>query len=75
MQILVDRGANIDARDFRGRTPYRLAEGSKQSFQFQTWPETAEFLKKLGANVRLGIAGTVQERLRDVPAADAQQQQ
>jgi len=75
VQILVDRGANIDARDFRGRTPYRLAEGSKQSFQFQTWPETAEFLKKLGANVRLGIAGTVQERLRDVPAADAQQQQ
>src|SRR5262249_49798212 len=29
-QILVERGANIDARDFRGRTPFRLAEGSKQ---------------------------------------------
>ena len=75
IQILVDRGANINARDFRGRTPYRLAEGSKQSFQFQAWPETAEFIKKLGANTTLGIPGTVQERLRDVPAADQQQQQ
>src|SRR5262249_45126645 len=45
VQILVDHGADINARDFRGRTPYRLAEGSKQSFQFQTWPDTAEFLK------------------------------
>jgi ankyrin repeat protein len=75
IQILVDRGANINARDFRGRTAYRLAEGSKQSFQFQAWPETAEFIKKLGANTTLGIPGTVQERLRDVPAADQQQQQ
>ena len=75
IQILVDRGANINARDYRGRTPYRLAEGSKQSFQFQTWPETAAYLKQLGANTSLGIPGTVQERLRDVPAADAQQQQ
>ena len=35
IKYLVDRGADINARDFRGRTPYRLAEGSKQSFQFQ----------------------------------------
>ena len=62
-------------RDFRGRTPYRLAEGSKQSFQFQAFPETAAFLKSLGANIVISIPGTVQERLRDVPAADAQQQQ
>jgi ankyrin repeat protein len=76
VQILVERGANINARDFRGRTAYRLAEGSKQSFQFQAWPETAEFIKKLGADTTLGIPGTVQERLRDVPAvADQQQQQ
>lgn len=71
VQLLVERGANIDARDFRGRTPYRLAEGSKQSFQFQAWPETAKLLQRLGANVRLGIPGTVQERLRDVVAAGA----
>ena len=75
IQILVDRGANINARDYRGRTPYRIAEGSKQSFQFQAYPETAEFIKKLGADTRLGIPGTVQERLRDVPVADQQQQQ
>jgi hypothetical protein len=74
VQFLVDHGANINARDYRGRTPFRLAEGSKQSFQFQTWPETAALLKQLGADTRLGIPGTVQERLRDVPAAGQQQQ-
>jgi ankyrin repeat protein len=73
IKILVDRGANIDARDYRGRTPYRLAEGSKQSFQFQAYPETAEFIKKLGANTKLGIPGTVQERNRDLGAANANQ--
>jgi ankyrin repeat protein len=76
IQILVERGANIDARDYRGRTPYRLAEGSKQSFQFQAYPETAAFIAKLGANTRLGIPGTVHERLRDVTgfiAASTQQ--
>ena len=74
IEYLVAQGADIDARDFRGRTAYRMAEGSKQSFQFQSWPETAAFLERLGANARLGIPGTVQERLRDVPAtADADQ--
>ena len=75
IQILVDRGADINARDFRGRTAYRIAEGAKQSFQFQAYPATAEFIKTLGANTRLGIPGTVQERLRDVPAAGANAQQ
>ena len=73
IEYLVKQGADIDARDFRGRTAYRMAEGSKQSFQFQSWPETAELLKQLGANTRLGIPGTVQERLRDVPVAAHQQ--
>jgi len=72
VQFLVEHGADINRRDFRGRTAYRMAEGSKQSFQFQDWPETAELLKKLGADTRLGIPGTVQERLRD-GAADQQQ--
>jgi ankyrin repeat protein len=71
VKFLVANGANINARDFRGRTPYRLAEGSKQSFQFQTWPETAELLQQLGADTRLGVPGSVQERARDL-AADAQ---
>jgi ankyrin repeat protein len=69
VEYLVKHGANINAREYKGRTPYRLAEGSKQSFQFQAYPETAEFIKKLGANTRLGVSGDVQERLRDVPAA------
>lgn len=72
VQYLVEHGAHIDARDFRGRTAYRLAEGSKQSFQFQEWPETAELLKQLGADTRLGVPGTVQERARDL-AAEARQ--
>ena len=67
IEYLVAQGADIDARDFRGRTAYRMAEGAKQSFQFQTWPETAELLVRLGADTDLGIPGTVQERLRDVP--------
>ena len=69
IEYLVAEGADINARDFRGRTAYRMAEGSKQSFQFQAWPETAELLAGLGANTRLGVPGTVQERLRDVPVA------
>jgi ankyrin repeat protein len=73
IEILVKRGAHINARDFRGRTAYRIAEGSKQSFQFQAYPETAQFIKKLGADATLGIPGTVQERNRDLNAAAANQ--
>ena len=62
IQYLVEQGADIDARDYRGRTAYRMAEGAKQSFQYQAFPETAEFLEKLGANPRLGIPGTIHER-------------
>ena len=67
IEYLVTEGADINARDFRGRTPFRIAEGAKQSFQFQSWPQTAELLKQLGANTRLGIPGAVQERLRNIP--------
>ena len=49
VEYLVGQGADIDARDFRGRTPFRLAEGSKQSFQFQAFPDTAALLAELGA--------------------------
>ena len=66
IEYLVENGADIDERDFRGRTAYRMAEGSKQSFQFQSWPKTAALLAQLGANTELGIPGTVQERLRDI---------
>ena len=66
IEYLVAQGADLDVRDFRGRTPYRIAEGAKQSFQFQTWPETAELLAQLGANVSLSIPGTARQKLRDV---------
>lgn len=75
IEYLVAEGADIDARDFRARTAFRMAEGSKQSFQFQAWPETAALLTRLGANTRLGVPGTVQERLRDVPVSTAQTNQ
>src|SRR5204863_713300 len=76
IKILVDRGARLNARDYRGRTAYRMAEGAKQSFQFQAYPETAQFIKGLGADTTLGIPGDLQERLRDAaPAATQQQQQ
>ena len=67
IEYLVAHGADIDARDFRGRTAFRMAEGAKQSFQFQSWPETAALLARLGADTALGLPGTVQERLRDLP--------
>ena len=82
LELLVKEGADINARDFRGRTPYRIAGGAKQSFHFVAFPETAEFLKSLGANPARGIPGVVQERARDlvsdaahVAAASGQQQQ
>ena len=68
VQYLVDHGAALNARDWRGRTPFRLAEGAKQSFQFQDWPETAALLRSLGADTGLGIPGIVHERLRVVVA-------
>jgi ankyrin repeat protein len=71
IKILVDRGANINARDYRGRTAFRIAEGSKQSFQFQAYSDTAAYIKSLGADTTLGVPGTVQERMRDIPAAKA----
>ncbi len=72
VQYLVEHGADINARDFRGRTPFRLAEGAKQSFQFQAFLETAELLRELGANTRFGIPGTVQERADRAVADDLQ---
>ena len=50
-----------------------MAEGSKQSFQFQSWPETAALLEDLGADTRLGIPGNVQERIRDIVSTNNQQ--
>ena len=62
LQYIVEQGVDVDAEDFRGRTAYRIAEGAKQSFQFQAYPETAAFLQELGADVTLGIPGEELER-------------
>ena len=69
---LVQQGADINARDYRGRTPFRMAEGGKQNFELQAWPETAALLKELGANTRLGIPGAILERA-DHDVTDNQQ--
>jgi hypothetical protein len=68
VQYLAEHGADLNARDWRGRTPFRIAEGAKQSFHYQDWPETAALLKKLGADDTLGIPGTLHERLRGLAA-------
>ena len=65
---LVEHGADIDARDWRGRTAFRLAEGAKQSFHYQEWPAVALLLAELGADTSLGIPGTIHERLRGLLA-------
>ncbi len=62
VEYLVSNGAELDARDWRGRTPFRIAEGAKQAFQFQEWPEVAELLRNLGADTGLGIPGVIHER-------------
>ena len=64
IRLFVQHGAEIDARDWRGRTPFRLAEGAKQTFHYQEWPATAVLLQELGADTSLGIPGTIHERLR-----------
>lgn len=62
IESLLAHGADINVRDYRGRTPFRLAEGSKQTFQFQTWPETAALLATLGADTSIGVPGHIEER-------------
>jgi ankyrin repeat protein len=72
VRTLVEHGSDINARDWRGRTPFRLAEGAKQTFHYQEWPQTAVLLQELGADTSLGIPGTVHERLGRL-AADQDQ--
>ena len=54
IEHLLAHGADIDAQDFRGRTPYRIAEGAQRPLQFHEWPETAAFLADLGADTTRG---------------------
>ena len=59
---LVERGARMNVRDYRGRTPYRLASWARNSTDFYRWPKAAELLRQLGANPRLGVPANLQER-------------
>ena len=55
VEYLVAQGADINAQDFRGRTAYRIAQGTQQTFYVKEWPETAELLEVLGADTSLGV--------------------
>ena len=59
IQYLLDHEADIDAQDFRGRTPYRIAEGAQRPLQFHEWPETAAFLEAQGADTTLGATENI----------------
>lgn len=72
VRLLVSNGADINARDWRGRTPFRLAQGAKQSYHYQEWPGVAVLLQELGADTSLGIPGTIHERLRGLAATQEQ---
>ena len=69
IQYLLDQGADIDAQDFRGRTPYRIAEGAQRPLQFQGWPETAAFLETVGADTTLGATEDIGTQQPDRPTA------
>jgi len=52
---LVRHGASLNAQDFIGRTPYRIAEGHKGGgMSFVARPSTAALLTRLGADPSLG---------------------
>jgi len=55
LSFLVDEGANIDAINSRGQTPYMIAaKGEYRAGSLQTLPHIAEHLASLGANTSLG---------------------
>ena len=67
VQLLVDKGARIDAQDAKGQTPFRIAEGHiGAGATFLQYPGTAELLRKLGANTTLGVEARL-EQIRPLP--------
>ena len=53
--FLVDQGAEIDAINARGQTPWYIAtKGEYRSGSFYTHEETGEVIEALGADLTLG---------------------
>jgi ankyrin repeat protein len=48
-QFLVDHGAELNAKNRKGETPLKIANGIPMSGMFYSQPKTAALLKKLGA--------------------------
>jgi len=55
IDFLVKNGANINATNWAEQTPLRLAQGHLYSGTFVRYPDTAELLRKLGADPSVGI--------------------
>jgi ankyrin repeat protein len=61
-QYLVAHGAKLNAQDYKGRTPFRIAQGTKVVTEFHRWTSTADVLRALGADTSLGVDGEILER-------------
>lgn len=62
IEYLAQHGAHLNARDFNGRTAFRIAQGAQQGFRVQQWPNTAAVIEKLGADTTIGVDGLADER-------------
>ena len=71
-RFLVDRGAELNAPDAQGQTPFRIADGhlNVAGQGVTEWPETAALLRQLGADTSLGVdARDLLRRYGDLDAA------
>jgi ankyrin repeat protein len=55
VQYLFDHGAKLDVRNRRGWTPYFITQGIYIAGTFITRKDTGELMRKLGADVNLGV--------------------
>ena len=55
VQFLVDHGAKLDVRNRRGWTPYFITQGIYVAGTFIARKETGELMRRLGADVNLGV--------------------